>query len=184
VDGHEAGAWQYADQATPNTMFVDSQGRWRGQYEGELDAGRVRDALGKPIDPSAWNDGSDGFSAGTAILAYVPGLTKNADLAPSRLPTDTEIARELAAPLALVDEVRSLRRGHVVLLDADGSVPAVGFGCHATDLSIEDRLTLQPHPASCADPESYAYPLEIEVVGQVTQVAMTLGRVAPRPTRS
>jgi transcriptional regulator with XRE-family HTH domain len=58
-----------------------------------------------------------------------------------------------------------------------------GYACGWCTLR-EDRLTLQPHPASCADPESYAYPLEIEVVGQVTQVAMTLGRVAPRSTRS
>jgi transcriptional regulator with XRE-family HTH domain len=37
-----------------------------------------------------------------------------------------------------------------------------------------DRLTLQPHPSSLAEPASYAYPSEIEVIGQVTQLAMTL----------
>ncbi len=38
----------------------------------------------------------------------------------------------------------------------------------------EDRLTLQPHPSSLTEPASYAYPEEIEVIGQITQVAMTL----------
>jgi len=35
-------------------------------------------------------------------------------------------------------------------------------------------LTVQPHPSSLCDPESYNYPEEIEVIGQVTQVAMSL----------
>ncbi len=48
----------------------------------------------------------------------------------------------------------------------------------------EDRLVVQPHPASCVDPESYLYPAEIEVVGQVTEVAMTLGLGQRRPGRS
>jgi transcriptional regulator with XRE-family HTH domain len=40
----------------------------------------------------------------------------------------------------------------------------------------EDRLIVQPHPASACEPESYLYPTEIEVIGQVTRVAMTLGQ--------
>lgn len=39
----------------------------------------------------------------------------------------------------------------------------------------DHQLTVQPHPSSPVQPESYEYPLEIEVIGQVTQVAMTLG---------
>jgi len=46
---------------------------------------------GKPIDPSSWNR-SDGFSAGSQILTVVPGMTKNADLATSNLPSDTNMA--------------------------------------------------------------------------------------------
>jgi transcriptional regulator with XRE-family HTH domain len=38
----------------------------------------------------------------------------------------------------------------------------------------DDRLTLQPHPSSLSQPASYAHPDEIEVIGQITQVAMTL----------
>jgi transcriptional regulator with XRE-family HTH domain len=48
----------------------------------------------------------------------------------------------------------------------------------------DSQLTVQPHPASLCDPESYAYPLEIEVVGQVTAVAMAVGVSPPRPARS
>jgi transcriptional regulator with XRE-family HTH domain len=35
-------------------------------------------------------------------------------------------------------------------------------------------VMMQPHPASLYDPKSYRYPDEIEVIGQVTQVAMSL----------
>jgi transcriptional regulator with XRE-family HTH domain len=38
----------------------------------------------------------------------------------------------------------------------------------------EGRLTVQPHPTSLRGPESYSYPEEIEVIGQITQVAMSL----------
>jgi transcriptional regulator with XRE-family HTH domain len=38
----------------------------------------------------------------------------------------------------------------------------------------EDRVTLHPHPSSLYEPESFKYPDDIEVIGQVTQVAMTL----------
>jgi len=48
----------------------------------------------------------------------------------------------------------------------------------------EGQLTVQPHPASLCDPETFAYPVEIEVVGQVTAVAMTMAMSPPRPTRS
>ena len=36
------------------------------------------------------------------------------------------------------------------------------------------RLTLHPHPSSLYEAESYAYPEEAEVLGQVTEVAMSL----------
>jgi transcriptional regulator with XRE-family HTH domain len=45
------------------------------------------------------------------------------------------------------------------------------------------RITLHPHPSSLYEPESYAYPGEIEVIGQVTQVAMTLEPVLRRRPR-
>ena len=48
----------------------------------------------------------------------------------------------------------------------------------------DGQLIVQAHPASLREPETYAYPLEIEVIGQVTLVAMTLGQPYPRATRS
>jgi hypothetical protein len=53
--------------------------------------GMPHNAAGKPIEPQEWNR-SDGFSAGAQILTVVPGLTKNADLAPSGLPPVTNLA--------------------------------------------------------------------------------------------
>jgi transcriptional regulator with XRE-family HTH domain len=38
----------------------------------------------------------------------------------------------------------------------------------------DGTLILQPHPASLYDPKSFRYPDEIEVIGQITQVAMNL----------
>ena len=44
----------------------------------------------------------------------------------------------------------------------------------------EGLLTVQPHPASLYDPKTYRYPDEVEVIGQVTQVAMSLDPAARR----
>jgi transcriptional regulator with XRE-family HTH domain len=48
----------------------------------------------------------------------------------------------------------------------------------------EGRLTVQPHPSSHCDPETYLYPEEIEVVGQVTGIAWSLEPAVRRPPRS
>jgi transcriptional regulator with XRE-family HTH domain len=48
----------------------------------------------------------------------------------------------------------------------------------------EGQLTVQPHPASGYEPESYLYPDEIEIVGQVTRVALSLDQAARRRSRS
>jgi transcriptional regulator with XRE-family HTH domain len=48
----------------------------------------------------------------------------------------------------------------------------------------EGRLIVQPHPASQCSPEVYLYPEEIEVIGQVTRVAMSLERASQRRPRS
>ena len=60
-----------------------------------------RNIAGKPVDPTAWND-SDGFSAGSEILTVVPGMTKNADLDASRLPTDLNIQNNGESNLGVV----------------------------------------------------------------------------------
>ena len=48
----------------------------------------------------------------------------------------------------------------------------------------EGQLTVQPHPSSNRDPETYLYPDEIEVVGQVTRIALSLETAGQRRTRS
>jgi transcriptional regulator with XRE-family HTH domain len=47
----------------------------------------------------------------------------------------------------------------------------------------DSRLVLQPHPASMCLPEIYTYPEQIDVVGQVSGVAMTLDQGKRRRTR-
>ncbi len=58
-----------------------------------------------------------------------------------------------------------------------------GYLCGWCNLR-EGQLIIQPHPASPCEAEFYAYPSDIEVVGQVTSVALTLGLSPPRPSRS
>jgi transcriptional regulator with XRE-family HTH domain len=58
-----------------------------------------------------------------------------------------------------------------------------GFACCWCNLA-ESHLVLQPHPASLCNPEIFAYPDEIEVLGQVTGVAMRLDLAKRRRTRS
>jgi transcriptional regulator with XRE-family HTH domain len=48
-----------------------------------------------------------------------------------------------------------------------------GYTCGWCSIK-EGQLIVQPHPASQCDPEIYQYPDEIEVVGQVTRVALSL----------
>jgi len=54
-----------------------------------------------------------------------------------------------------------------------------GYVCGWCSLK-EGRLIVQPHPASNCDFESYAYPDEIEVVGQVTRIALSLDQAGRR----
>ncbi|MSV36237.1 MAG: XRE family transcriptional regulator [Bryobacterales bacterium] len=52
--------------------------------------------------------------------------------------------------------------------------------CSAKD----GNLIVQPHPASPCSPAVYLYPEEIEVIGQVTRVAMSLEKASQRRPRS
>ena len=56
-----------------------------------------------------------------------------------------------------------------------------GYRCGWCSLR-EGQLVILPHPASHREPEVYAYPEEIEVIGQVTAVAMRLVPVRRRRT--
>jgi len=57
-----------------------------------------------------------------------------------------------------------------------------GYACGWCSLA-DGRIIVQPHPASQCDAESYAYPSEVEVIGQVTRVALNL-ETARRRNRS
>ena len=48
-----------------------------------------------------------------------------------------------------------------------------GYACGWCNLN-EDRLILQPHPASQCSPQVYTYPDEIDLIGHVTGIAMRL----------
>jgi transcriptional regulator with XRE-family HTH domain len=58
-----------------------------------------------------------------------------------------------------------------------------GYACGWCNLS-DNRLVLQPHPASLCQPVIYLYPSEIDVVGQVVGVAMRLAQGRRRRTGS
>ncbi|HYL75427.1 MAG TPA: hypothetical protein VEU96_14540, partial [Bryobacteraceae bacterium] len=58
-----------------------------------------------------------------------------------------------------------------------------GYRCAWCSL-IGDKLILQPHPASNCSPEFYEYPKDIDIIGQVTGVAMSLVQGPRRRTRS
>lgn len=57
-----------------------------------------------------------------------------------------------------------------------------GYACCWCNLT-ENHLVLQPHPASQCNPEIFAYPDEIDIVGQVTGVAMRLDQSQRRRSR-
>ncbi|MEQ1946654.1 MAG: helix-turn-helix transcriptional regulator [Bryobacteraceae bacterium] len=58
-----------------------------------------------------------------------------------------------------------------------------GYTCGWCSLR-DGQLMVQPHPASHCDPEAYAYPEEIEVIGQVTEIALSLGAAERRNSHS
>ena len=58
-----------------------------------------------------------------------------------------------------------------------------GYACGWCNLK-DDKLILQPHPASLCTPEIYKYPSEIDMVGQVIGIATRLDQVRRLRTRS
>jgi len=57
-----------------------------------------------------------------------------------------------------------------------------GYACAWCSLNGE-RLILQPHPTSACAPQIYNYPQDIDVIGQVTGVAMNLDQDLRGPQR-
>ncbi len=58
-----------------------------------------------------------------------------------------------------------------------------GYVCGWCSLN-QNQLVLQPHPASMCNPEVYNYPDDIDIIGQVTGIAMRLETLKRRRTRS
>jgi transcriptional regulator with XRE-family HTH domain len=58
-----------------------------------------------------------------------------------------------------------------------------GYACGWCNL-CGDQLILQPHPASSCQPQVFEYPKDIDLVGQVTGIAMRLDQGRRRRTRS
>ncbi len=85
-----------------------------------------RNAMGKPVDPAEWNH-NDGFSPGSPILTFVPGLdltrTFRLDRTPETGPhaaDDPWVVRDRKPDAVLEDPARSMSKSApIVLLDAD-----------------------------------------------------------------
>jgi hypothetical protein len=103
-----------------------------------------RNAAGKPIEPADWNR-SDGFSAGSQILTVVPGMTRNTDLAPSRLPSVTDLSAngDQDAGVVLLDTQTGTRWPVWVEVDQYTQEAGVtGVGAVQQDLMIHPAVNL------------------------------------------
>jgi hypothetical protein len=58
-----------------------------------------------------------------------------------------------------------------------------GYACGWCNLT-DHQLILQPHPASMCSPQVYTYPDEIDLIGQISGIAMRLDQGRRRRTRS
>ena len=77
-----------------------------------------RNVAGKPIDPTEWNR-NDGFSPGSLITTFVPGLDLEATRAPSI--TDPGRSRSKSSPIMVIDTT-TLKR-HLVWAEMDVQAP-------------------------------------------------------------
>jgi hypothetical protein len=102
---------------------------------------------GKPFEPYDLNR-SDGFSAGAQILTVVPGMTSNADLAPSLLPPVTDLGMNAQPHLGVVLLDEETGRLWPVWVEVDqytqeaGPLPAGTVGSVQQDLMIHPAQNL------------------------------------------
>jgi hypothetical protein len=110
-------------------------------------AAMPRNTAGKPIDPSEFNR-SDGFSAGATILTVVPGMTQNADVRASDLPTDLNLAANEAGGLGVLLLDTTTGHSWPVWAEVDqytsesGALPAGAVGSVQQDLMIHPAENL------------------------------------------
>lgn len=129
----------------PNNWFTRPDATSATGRRLDLDVlGMPHNAAGKPIEPQAW-DRSDGFSAGATILTVVPGMTRNADLVPSKLPpiTDLDINQDPDVGVVLLDATTGRRVPVWVEIDQytkeDGPVQT---GTVQQDLMVHPAINL------------------------------------------
>jgi len=81
-----------------------------------------KNAMGVSMDPTEWNR-SDGFSAGSSIITYVP----NVDLTQTGAPPITDIAQSLAAgsPTVIVNATTLAHHLHFAEIDSNASSEGV-----------------------------------------------------------
>ncbi len=102
-----------------------------------------RNISGAPIDPTAWN-ASDGFSAGSEMLTVVPGMTHNADLAKSRLPTDINLAVNDAPNLGVVLIDATTGKQWPVWVEIDQYTQEAGVMPAGTTTQVQQDLMIHP----------------------------------------
>jgi len=143
---------QGCDPIDPSQCMLPYPNDWFTRYDATSATGRrldlnllamPRNTAGKPIDPSAWND-SDGFSAGSEILTVVPGMTDNADLDASRLPTDLDLAANDEPDLGVVLIDATTGKEWPVWAEIDQYTSESGLLPAGTDGSVQQDLIIHP----------------------------------------
>ena len=102
-----------------------------------------KNTAGKPIEPSEWNR-SDGFSAGAQILTVVPGMTSNADLAPSGLPPVTDLAMNGRPNLGVILLDAQTGVQWPVWVEVDQYTQEAGLVAAGTIGSVQQDLMIHP----------------------------------------
>jgi hypothetical protein len=102
-----------------------------------------RGVTGLPILPAEWNK-SDGFSAGSELLTVVPGMTRNADLAKSRLPTDVDLAVNDKPNLGVVLFDATTGRKWPVWAEIDHYTTEAGLLPAGTTSPVQQDLMIHP----------------------------------------
>jgi hypothetical protein len=147
------GGWQPGDGSHdcllpfPNNYFsvVDDKsitGR-RVQINGHAMPSDVAD---KPISPLLW-DRNDGFSVGSTLLTYVPGMTKNIDVTKSRMPRVDSISRYTKPNAGVVVINPKTGRRWPIWAEVDqytSSAASIPSGTVEQDLMIHPAINFRP----------------------------------------
>lgn len=149
------GGWKPADGVRdcmlpfPNNYFTEPDKASLTGRKIDFTASQMPvNAVGKHILPADWN-GNDGFSVGSQLLAYVPGMTRNSDIDRSDMPRVDTIGR-YRRPNAgvVVIDTKTHRRWPVwAELDqytSEASAPEVAGGTVQQDLIIHPAINFAP----------------------------------------